>query len=241
MMTKAIIPVAGTGSRLGDITKVIPKEYMPVNGKPAVYYAVKEAVDAGFTDIILITNPRKPDFVKYLADEFEANFITINQRAPQGLGHAVLLAKNIIGTDPFAVLLPDEVIIPGVIGLLRSTYLKKGDSIIATMRVPASIARNYGIVGLGKDHKVIQIEEKPSLTVGTPLAIIGRYILHPEVFTILEGIGPGADYEIQLTDALAELRPNLSAVNLNSEFIRYDVGSQKGWLKANWELDKIKA
>ncbi|MDX8366297.1 UTP--glucose-1-phosphate uridylyltransferase GalU [Cytobacillus sp. IB215665] len=263
---KAVIPVAGLGTRFLPATKAQPKEMLPVVGKPAVQYIVEEAVQAGIESIIFVTGKNK----KSIEDHFDkstelermleekgkiaqlkevqsissmANIYYIRQKEPLGLGHAVLCAKQFIGDDPFAVLLGDDIMIskPPAIKQMMNVYERTGVPIVGVQQVPLSDVSKYGIINpSNKKDEVYHIHdliEKPDLKQApSNLAILGRYILNPSIFPILETIERGAGNEIQLTDGLRHVckKDGLMAIELQGN--RYDIGDQLGYTKAIAEI-----
>ena len=264
---KAVFPVAGLGSRFLPATKAQPKEMLPVVDKPLIQYAVEEAVAAGITDLVFITGRNKRaiedhfDTAYELEAELEAsgktelleivrnaipkniNCIYIRQSAPLGLGHAVLCARPVIGDDPFAVLLADDLMDvdagqPSVLAQMTDVYAREGASLLAVQQVARAETRQYGIVG-AKAYKpnleaVESIVEKP-LPEAAPstLAVVGRYVLDNRIFECLEGIGKGAGGEIQLTDGIAALMQHEKVFAYRYSGRRYDCGSKLGYLQAN--------
>jgi UTP--glucose-1-phosphate uridylyltransferase len=263
---KAVIPAAGLGTRFLPATKASPKEMLPLVDKPLIQYAVEEAVASGIEDIIVITGRGK----RAIEDHFDrsveleenlkgngkgqllsqirhisnlANFCYIRQSEALGLGHAVLCAQHLIGNEPFAVILGDEIIdaaVPGLAQLIH-TYKKKGGAVLGVQEVPQNEVNRYGIVsprtlrpGL---HQVQDLVEKPSpADAPSNLAVIGRYVLPPEIFPILRKTKPGKGGEIQLTDALRELARKSPMYALEVQGHRYDAGDKLGFLIATVEF-----
>ncbi|WP_455377544.1 UTP--glucose-1-phosphate uridylyltransferase GalU [Petrachloros mirabilis] len=263
---KAVIPAAGLGTRFLPATKASPKEMLPLVDKPLIQYVVEEAVASGIEDIIVITGRGK----RAIEDHFDrsveleenlkgngkaqllsqirhisnlANFCYVRQSEALGLGHAVLCAQHLIGDEPFAVMLGDEIIdapVPGLAQLIH-TYKKRHGAVLGIREVPHAEANRYGIIspkqiadGL---HKVVDLVEKPSpADAPSNLAVIGRYVLPPEIFPILRKTKPGKNGEIQLTDALKELATHspMYAVEVKGE--RYDAGDKLGFLIATVEF-----
>jgi UTP--glucose-1-phosphate uridylyltransferase len=260
---KAVIPAAGWGTRFLPATKAQPKEMLPIVDKPAIQYIVEEAVASGIEDIILITGRNK----KALEDHFDrclelevfliekgrkdqaeiiknisnlADISYIRQKEAKGLGHAVLCAKKLIGNEPFAVMLPDDIIASQVPCLkqMMNVYKKYSGSVIAVQEVEEQDVSKFGIMkgeAVSKDlFRISDLIEKPSLSVSpSRLAVIGRYILPPEIFTLLEKIKPGAGGEIQLTDALRQLCSSEKMYGYKFKGTRFDVGDKFGFLQAN--------
>jgi UTP--glucose-1-phosphate uridylyltransferase len=265
-ITKAVFPVAGMGTRFLPATKASPKEMLPIVDKPLIQYAVEEAVAAGITDLVFVTGRSKraiPDhFDKAyeLETELEArgklrmlelvrnilpshvNCIYIRQAEALGLGHAVLCAKPVIGDEPFAVLLADDLLDgePPVMKQMADLYNYYHCSILGVQNVAPSETNQYGIVaatplsdGL---HKVSSIVEKPKPEdAPSTLGVVGRYILTPRIFHHIENIKPGAGGEIQLTDAIAGLLTEQQVMAYEFKGIRYDCGNKLGYLKATVE------
>jgi UTP--glucose-1-phosphate uridylyltransferase len=259
---KAVIPAAGLGTRFLPATKAVPKELLPIVDTPTIQYIVAEAVAAGVRDVILIVARGKDSIVDHfdIAGELEshlertgktelraqmrsiaqmANVVTIRQQEPLGLGHAVLCAKSVVGNEPFVVMLGDDVIDAPVPGTkqLADCYERHGLGTIALMEVPREETSMYGIAaGTGLDARTLRIErivEKPKKDAPSNLAVIGRYVLPPEVFEILEQVQPGVGGEIQLTDALAVLARDYGLLGYRFEGDRYDAGDRVGYVKAN--------
>lgn len=267
-VTKAVFPVGGLGTRFLPATKAMPKEMLPVVDKPLIQYVVDEAVKAGIEELIFVTGKGKTAIEDYLdqAPELEAMLegrgkedllealrastpegITITytrQPQPLGLGHAVWCARKIVGDEPFAVVLADDLIKSDVPCLKQmiDAYDKVGGNILAVMEVPHEDTRRYGMVGPLDDSgetpgdlfRIGRIVEKPDpAKAPSNLAVVGRYILQPEVFGFLEGQRSGAGGEIQLTDAIATLMERQELRGLRFEGTRYDCGSKLGYMKAN--------
>lgn len=261
---KAIFPVAGLGTRFLPATKATPKEMLPIVDKPLIQYAVEEAVAAGIRELIFVTNSSK----RAIEDHFDCNYeleATLEQRGkyelldivrdvlpsnvtcayirqshPLGLGHAVLCAKNLIGNEPFAVLLADDLIEEGPGGCLNNmvaVYNASRSSVIAVEPVPVQDTKKYGIVGLKESHnngfEIASIVEKPAPEdAPSNLAVVGRYILSPEIFNMLELTSLDAQGEIQLTDAISRLLNKESVHSHRLIGKRYDCGSKLGYLQA---------
>ena len=260
---KAVIPAAGFGTRFLPATKAQPKEMLPIVDTPAIQYIVQEAIDSGIEEILIITGRNKRaiedhfdssieleqllqqqgkqkqlDMVRKLAD-IKVHFI--RQKSPRGLGDAVLCAKAFIGDEPFAVLLGDDIVYnpeyPCLKQLMDCYEIHQG-SVLGAQFVPDDKVSSYGIVS-GEQiednlYRVQGLVEKPSREMApSNLAVLGRYILTPDIFDSLENTKPGAGNEIQLTDALARLETPIYA--LAYEGIRYDTGDRLGFLKATIE------
>lgn len=264
---KAVFPVAGLGTRFLPATKAMPKEMLPVVDKPLIQYAVEDAVKAGITDLIFITGRHKRsiedhfDRMPELELELEqksktellntvrnilpsnVNCIYIRQSAPLGLGHAVLCAEPVVGNEPFAVLLADDLIDAdvSVTQQLIQVAHAQGGSVLGTQEVPLVDTKKYGIIsGQLCADRTIQVQsiiEKPDPEQApSRQAIVGRYILEPEIFEHLRHIGRGVGGEIQLTDGIAAMLKTRKVFGHNYEGIRYDCGSKEGFFKANIAL-----
>jgi UTP--glucose-1-phosphate uridylyltransferase len=267
---KAVFPAAGWGTRFLPATKAQPKEMLPLVDKPIIQYAVEEAVAAGIEQVIIVTSSQK----RAIEDHFDLNYelerlledkgeieklrqvraisdlaqiAYVRQKEQLGLGHAVLMAKDLIGHEPFAVLLPDDVVISErpAIGQLIHAYQQTHGSVLAVTEVPADETSRYGIVGTTAHsdssdprlHEITRVVEKPAAgTAPSNLAIIGRYVLTPKIFDKLEATQRGAGGEIQLTDAIEALMAEQSVFAYEYEGDRYDAGTTMGWLKATIEL-----
>jgi UTP--glucose-1-phosphate uridylyltransferase len=258
---KAVFPVAGLGTRFLPATKANPKEMLPIVDKPLIQYAVEEAIAAGITELIFVTSISK----RAIEDHFDSNYelesileergkdrllsivreiiprgvscIYIRQPNPLGLGHAVLCAKNVVGMEPFAVLLADDLIDCGsTFCLLKmmEIYNKLQSSVIAAQQVMLSETEKYGIIALNPQSNSIQkIIEKPKAEEApSTLAAVGRYILMPEIFDLLENIHVGQGGEIQLTDGISRLLEKQSVYVYEFDGIRYDCGTKIGYLQA---------
>ena len=264
---KAVFPVAGLGTRFLPATKVMPKEMLTVVDKPLIQYAVEEAFEAGIDEIIFVTGRNKGaledhfDHAYELEDTLEQRGKTeplamlreqlpepgkvrsVRQQAPLGLGHAVWCAKELVGDEPFAVILPDDLVLAqkGVTAQMVEAYNKHGGNLVGVMDVPREHTSRYGILDIGKDGgisgslvEVTGLVEKPAPEdAPSTLSIIGRYILQPEVFTALEAHETGQGGEIQLTDAMAKLIGKQPFHGLRYQGTRYDCGDKLGFLQAN--------
>lgn len=262
---KAIIPAAGFGTRFLPATKAQPKEMLPIVDKPTIQYIVEEAVAAGIEDILIITgrNKRaiedhfdrnlelehfleskgKADLQQLVAEIGAVDIHYIRQKEQLGLGHAIYCARSFVGNEPFAVLLGDDIVYNGkpCIGQLMDIYSKVGGSVLGVQPVPREWTSRYGIVsprsGEGKLYEVEDLVEKPDpQEAPSELAILGRYIIEPEIFGILRETQPGAGGEIQLTDALRELARRKPMYAYHFEGKRYDVGDKLGYLEATVEF-----
>jgi UTP--glucose-1-phosphate uridylyltransferase len=255
----AVFPVAGRGTRILPASKAIPKEMLPIVDKPLIQYAVEEAIAAGATNLVFITGstkkaiedhftpdaelervlsrPGKEDLLDVIKSIIpnEVSCTYIDQGEPLGLGHAVLCAKAAVGDEPFFVHLCDDLIAgdPPCLCQMAIEYGKHGGSVIAVETVPRDMTSSYGVVAIDDASRVHRIVEKPAPeNAPSNLAVVGRYLLNPEIFDKLEKTGRGSGGEIQLTDAIADLL-KLSPVYAYP-FIgaRYDCGSKLGYLKA---------
>ena len=259
---KAVFPVAGLGTRFLPATKAMPKEMLTVVDKPLIQYAVEEALDAGIEQIIFVTGRGKGA----LEDHFDVSYelestmkargkamaviegirqkpgspVYVRQQEPLGLGHAVWCAREIVGDEPFAVLLPDELMVGGCMRQMVEAYYRVGGNVIGALEVPDSETDKYGIIFPGAaDGRLTEIKalvEKPQGKAPSNLMIPGRYILQPEVMAILDSQEQGAGGEIQLTDALAKLIGTQPFHGFTFDGDRYDCGDKAGWLTANIAL-----
>lgn len=259
---KAVIPAAGLGTRMLPATKSIPKELLPVVNKPLIHYIIEEIIEAGIEEIIFVISKGKEAILDYFDIDRELeNFlsernkrdilnsikslsrmidvVSVRQKQPLGLGHAVLTAKDIVGNEPFAVVLPDDIVNAkkGCLSQLMDVYNKEGSTVIALERIPEKDSVKYGIVKATKFHgqtwKIEDLVEKPAPEVApSNLAVIGRYILPPEVLQILQDTKPGKGAEIQLTDALRVIAQH-SLLGYEFSGKRYDLGNPRGFLEAN--------
>lgn len=266
-VTKAVFPVAGMGTRFLPATKASPKEMMPIVDKPLIQYAVEEAVAAGITDMIFVTGRSKRaiedhfDKAYELENELERrgklellefvrnllpkniNCIYIRQAEALGLGHAVLCAQHVVGDEPFAVLLADDLLdgSPPVMRQMVATYDAHHCSVLGVQEVPRAETRSYGIVAstplADRIEKISSIVEKPKPeNAPSNLAVVGRYILGPRIFYHLENVQPGSGGEIQLTDGIAALLQEEQVLAYRYDGVRYDCGSKLGYLKATVEF-----
>lgn len=262
---KAIIPAAGLGTRFLPLTKAMPKEMLPIVDKPTIQYIVEEAVAAGIEDIIIVTGKGKRSIEDHFdsAFELENNLMQknkfdllekvqapskvdihyIRQKEPKGLGHAVWCARKFVGNEPFAVLLGDDIVRAEVpcIKQLIIEYDRTHSSIIGVQPVPENETHRYGIIDpgnkIGRRYDVRNFVEKPSVgTAPSNLAILGRYVFTPEIFTFLEQQEVGAGGEIQLTDAIQKLNEIQRVFAYDFEGKRYDVGEKFGFLQTTLEF-----
>ncbi|MBC8079010.1 MAG: UTP--glucose-1-phosphate uridylyltransferase GalU [Gorillibacterium sp.] len=259
---KAIIPAAGLGTRFLPATKAQPKEMLPIVDKPAIQYIVEEAVASGIEDIIIVTGRNK----RAIEDHFDksaeleqlleqkgsdellqivrsvsklCDVYYVRQKEPLGLGHAVYTARKFIGNEPFALLLGDDIIMsdPPCLKQMMELYNQEETSVIAVQEVPWKDVSKYGIISPGADNRIEDLVEKPEVgSAPSNLAVIGRYIIEPEIFAILEKQEPGRGGEIQLTDALRVLNRSHSMVAYKQEGRRFDVGDKMGYMEATIEF-----
>ena len=257
---KAVFPVAGLGTRLLPATKTMPKEMLTVVDRPLIQYAVDEAREAGIEQLIFVTGRGKSSLVDYfdLGFELEATMekagksraaldssrttpgelISVRQQQPLGLGHAVWCARHIVGDEPFAVILPDDLMVGGALRQMVEAYNQVGGNIVCAEEVAPEKTASYGIVNPGETRgnltEVKGLVEKPAPEVApSRLAIIGRYILQPEVMDILDAKETGAGGEIQLTDAMAKLIGKQPFHALKVDAVRHDCGDKAGFVLAN--------
>jgi UTP--glucose-1-phosphate uridylyltransferase len=255
----AVFPVAGRGTRFLPATKASPKEMLPIVDKPLIQYAVEEAIDAGATKLVFVTGSSKRAIEDHFDTdpELEAALsasgkdrllesvknivppgvtcIYIRQGEPLGLGHAVLCARAAIGNEPFFVHLADDLIAgePPCLTQMAGEHAHHGGSVIAVETVPPEDTSNYGIVAIDDKSRITQIVEKPAPEdAPTNSAVVGRYLLVPEIFDKLETTGRGAGGEIQLTDAIADLLDESPVYAYSFSGTRFDCGSKLGYLKA---------
>lgn len=262
---KAVFPVAGLGTRFLPATKAIPKELLPIVDRPLIQYAVDEAREAGIEEIIFVTGRGKTALVEHfdVAYELEAiigqrgndlsvlaptritpgNLITVRQQVPLGLGHAIWCARAIVGDEPFAILLPDELMVgsPGCMSQMVEAYEQVGGNLISVHEVADEDVSKYGVIDPGADDGVLTevkgLVEKPSIAAAPSNKIIsGRYILQPEVLGLLEKQVSGVNGEIQLTDAMVEMigRAPFNALTFTGR--RFDCGSKAGFIEATLAL-----
>ncbi|MCS4280391.1 UTP--glucose-1-phosphate uridylyltransferase GalU [Stenotrophomonas rhizophila] len=261
---KAVFPVAGLGTRFLPATKTVPKEMLPIIDRPLIQYAVDEAIEAGCDTLIFITNRYKHAVADYFDKAYEleqkleragkteqlelvrhvlpngVRAVFVTQAEALGLGHAVLCAKAIVGDEPFAVLLPDDLIWNrgnGALKQMADANEATGASIIAVEDVPHDKTGSYGIVATeafdGRQGKINAIVEKPKPEdAPSDLAVVGRYVLSPKIFELLEATGTGAGGEIQLTDAIAELLKSERVDAFRFEGRRFDCGTHLGLVEA---------
>ena len=261
---KAVFPVAGLGTRFLPATKTVPKEMLPIIDRPLIQYAVDEAVEAGCDTLIFVTNRYKHAVADYFDKAYEleqkleragkheqlelvrnvlpshVRAVFVTQAEALGLGHAVLCAKPIVGDEPFAVLLPDDLIWnrgPGALKQMADAAETTGASMIAVQDVPHEQTGSYGIVATdaftGREGRIRAIVEKPKPEVApSNLAVVGRYVLDSRIFSLLENTVPGAGGEIQLTDAIAALLSEKPVHAYRFKGTRFDCGTHIGLIEA---------
>ena len=261
-LRKAVIPVAGLGTRFLPATKTVPKELLPIVDIPSIQYVVQEAVDAGIEEIIFVTGRGKdgiedhfddaPELEQVLADRGQQEMVkmlrriaemtevvSVRQKKPLGLGHAVLCARDLVGAEPFAVMLADDLIDSETpcIRQLSDIFERTDESVVALMEVPETEVQQYGIIkGKVLKEGLYQIEatveKPPAKEAPSRMAIIGRYVLRPEIFSILQKLPPGKGGEIQLTDGLAQLVRERKVYGCEFLGDRYDIGDKFGFVRA---------
>jgi len=265
-LRKAVFPVAGLGSRFLPVTKASPKEMLPIVDKPLIQYAVEEAAAAGITEMVFVTGRNKRAIEDHFDKAYEletelerkkkgvlldmvrsvlpqgARCIYIRQAEPLGLGHAVLCAQPVIGNEPFAVLLADDLIDadPPAMCRMAEIHGETGAALLGVEEVPRSQTQSYGIVTVdemqGDTARIHSIVEKPKpAEAPSTLGVIGRYVLTPRIFDLLAEVAPGAGGEIQLTDAIAALLAHERVLAVRLPGKRYDCGSKLGYLQATLE------
>ena len=261
----AVFPVAGLGTRFLPATKAIPKEMLPIIDRPLIQYAVDEAREAGIEQLVFVTGRGKTSIVEHFDTAFEleatmrernkvldvleptriqpGNLVTVRQQVPLGLGHAIWCARAIVGNEPFAIFLPDELMIgtPGCMKEMVEAYEKVGGNLISVLEVPREDVSSYGVIAPGARDgnltEVLGLVEKPKVAdAPSNLIISGRYILQPEVMAVLDNQDKGAGGEIQLTDAMARMigQQPFHAVTFGGK--RYDCGSKVGFVEATLAL-----
>jgi len=265
---KAVFPVAGLGTRFLPATKAIPKELLPIVDRPLIQYAVDEAREAGIEQMIFVTGRGKTAIVEHfdVAYELEAtmgergkdlgaldatratpgDIITVRQQVPMGLGHAIWCARAIVGDEPFAIFLPDELMVgkkggTGCMKQMVDAYEKVGGNLISVLEVPMEEVSSYGVIDPGESKgsltEVKGLVEKPRVAEAPSNKIVsGRYILQPEVMRTLENQGKGAGGEIQLTDAMARMIGDQPFHAVTFDGNRYDCGSKLGFVEATLAL-----
>ena len=262
---KAVFPVAGLGTRFLPATKAIPKEMLPVIDRPLIQYAVDEAREAGIDQLIFVTGRGKTAIVEHFDHAFElettmigrdkslaaleptrilpGNLVTVRQQVPLGLGHAIWCARAIVGDEPFAIFLPDELMIgqPGCMKQMVDAYNAVGGNLISVLEVPEEEVSSYGVIAPGERSgsltQVLGLVEKPRREdAPSNLIISGRYILQPEVMRVLEGQEKGAGGEIQLTDAMSRMIGTQPFHAVTFAGKRYDCGSKVGFVEATLDI-----
>jgi UTP--glucose-1-phosphate uridylyltransferase len=264
-LRKAVFPVAGLGSRFLPVTKASPKEMLPVVDKPLIQFAVEEAAAAGITEMIFVTGRNKRAIEDHFdkAHELETELqrknktvlldmvrsvlpegvscIYLRQAEPLGLGHAVLCAQPVVGDEPFAVILADDLMEPPAMARMAQVFAREGASLLGVEEVPRDQTQSYGIVTIDRMEddlaRIHSIVEKPKPAAApSNLAVIGRYVLTPRIFELLGAVTPGAGGEIQLTDAISKLLTHEQVFALRLPGRRYDCGSKLGYLQAMVEF-----
>ena len=262
---KAVIPAAGLGTRFLPATKAQPKEMLPIVDKPTIQYIIEEAIASGIEEFLIVTgrskrsiedhfdrsleleltlqHNHKDEMLKMVQEISNISIHYIRQKEPLGLGHAILCAKHFVGSEPFAVLLGDDIVdsTTPCLKQMIDVYNETGSSILGVQEVPQEKVSSYGIIepkAKSGDRlwSVKDMVEKPAVSEApSRLAVLGRYIIAPEIFDILEKTKPGSGGEIQLTDALKELARMQTILAYNFEGRRYDVGDKQGFLEATVE------
>ena len=262
-ITKVVIPVAGWGTRSLPATKNIPKEMLPIYNKPVIQYVVEEAQQSGIDDVVLVTNrdksviedhfdhnlqlegylrqKNKTELLKVVEDVAEmVNVISVRQKQQKGLGHAILCARDAIGNNPFAVMVGDELIFSGMPGIkqLIEVAMSENMPVVGVMEVPWENVDRYGIVDAEKVesgvYRVNNLVEKPSRDKApSRLAIVGRYVLTPDIFDYIEKTPPGVGGEVQLTDAMQALCKDRGMMAVKIRGKRFDAGNWPEFLSAN--------
>jgi len=266
-LRKAVFPVAGLGSRFLPVTKASPKEMLPIVDKPLIQYAVEEAAAAGITEMVFVTGRNKRAIEDHFDKAYEletelerkgkdvlldmvrsvlpegVRCIYIRQAEPLGLGHAVLCAQPIVGEEPFAVILADDLMDsqPPAMARMGQIFMREGASLLGVEEVPKDQTQSYGIVTIDKMQddtaRIHSIVEKPKpADAPSNLAVVGRYVLTPRIFNLLGEVVPGAGGEIQLTDAISALLGHERVLAVRLPGKRYDCGSKLGYLQASVEL-----
>jgi UTP--glucose-1-phosphate uridylyltransferase len=265
-LRKAVFPVAGLGSRFLPVTKASPKEMLPVVDKPLIQYAVEEAAAAGITEMIFVTGRNKRAIEDHFDKAYEletelerknkdqlldmvrsvlpegARCIYLRQAEPLGLGHAVLCAQPVVGSEPFAGILADDLMDsePPAMARMAQVFAREGSSLLGVEEVPRDQTQSYGIVTIDKMQgdlaRIHSIVEKPKpAEAPSNLAVIGRYVLTPRIFDLLSEVTPGAGGEIQLTDAISALLSHERVLAVRLPGRRFDCGSKLGYLQATVE------
>jgi UTP--glucose-1-phosphate uridylyltransferase len=266
-LRKAVFPVAGLGSRFLPVTKASPKEMLPIVDKPLIQYAVEEAAAAGITEMIFVTGRNKRAIEDHFDKAYEletelerknknvlldmvrsvlpegVRCIYTRQAEPLGLGHAVLCAQPVVGNEPFAVILADDLMDsePPAIMRMAQIFAREGVSLLGVEEVPRDQTQSYGIVTIdpmqGDTARIHSIVEKPKpADAPSNLAVVGRYVLTPRIFELLSEVTPGAGGELQLTDAISALLTHERVLAVRLPGRRFDCGSKLGYLQASVEL-----
>ena len=266
-LRKAVFPVAGLGSRFLPVTKASPKEMLPVVDKPLIQYAVEEAAAAGITEMIFVTGRNKRAIEDHFDKAYEletelerknkdellnmvrsvlpegVRCIYTRQAEPLGLGHAVLCAQNVVGEEPFAVILADDLMDsePPAMARMAQIFAREQSSLLGVEEVPRDQTQSYGIVTIdemkGDTARIHSIIEKPKpANAPSNLAVIGRYVLTPRIFELLAEVTPGAGGEIQLTDAISKLLSHERVLAVRLPGRRFDCGSKLGYMQATVEF-----
>ncbi|MXO65802.1 UTP--glucose-1-phosphate uridylyltransferase [Altericroceibacterium endophyticum] len=262
---KAVFPVAGLGTRFLPATKAVPKELLPIVDRPLIQYAIDEAREAGIEEMIFVTGRGKTALVENFDTAFElettmrdrgkdlsvldpthftpGNLITVRQQVPMGLGHAIWCARAIVGDEPFAVLLPDELMVgePGCMAQMVEAYEEVGGNLISVLEVPEENVSSYGVIDPGETTGALTevrglVEKPPRGQAPSNKIVSGRYILQSEVMRTLETQGKGAGGEIQLTDAMAKMIGNQPFNAVTFQGRRFDCGSKIGFIEATIAL-----
>ena len=265
-LRKAVFPVAGLGSRFLPVTKASPKEMLPIVDKPLIQYAVEEAAAAGITEMIFVTGRNKRAIEDHFDKAYEletelerknkgelldmtrsvlpegVRCIYTRQAEPLGLGHAVLCAQNVVGNEPFAVILADDLMdsAPPAMARMAQIFAREQTSLLGVEEVPRDQTQSYGIVTIdqmqGDTARIHSIVEKPKpANAPSNLAVIGRYVLTPKIFELLAEVTPGAGGEIQLTDAISKLLGHERVLAVRLPGRRFDCGSKLGYMQATVE------
>ncbi|NND43709.1 MAG: UTP--glucose-1-phosphate uridylyltransferase [Xanthomonadales bacterium] len=262
---KAVFPVAGLGTRFLPATKAIPKEMLPVVDRPLIQYAAEEAIAAGIDTLVLVTRGDKQSISDHLrpsarleryldSGEHRELLDAVNsivppgvrieeavQAQPLGLGHAVLCAREAVGDEPFAVILPDDLVHPGCLDQLLALYHATGASVVGVQEIDQALSRQYGVAAVdeqaGGHLRIREIVEKPEPEQApSSLGVVGRYVLTPRIFDLLSSLGAGAGGEIQLTDAIAGLLEAEPVMACAFTGRRFDCGQRLGWIQATLAL-----
>ena len=274
MIDTVVIPAAGLGTRFYPITEFIPKELLPVANKPCIHYVVKEAYDAGIKNIVIVVSERKELIKRYFSfdkeilenlykycsnetineiEEFKSKlkFHFTNQDKPLGLGHAILCAEDIVSKNPFAIILPDDLLISkkeSELSKMIKSFNQNNANYFTIKHLNKSEISSYGIISTDKDInaideivKINKIVEKPQIQdAPSDYGVIGRYIVNPEIFDAIKNTKPGALGEIQLTDSLNEMiNNNITTYGYKILSTRYDCGTPKGLSEASYNLSKL--